>query len=198
MRKDTISNKVVSRHVADARLYAHGWPKPPHDEAIYRVGRLPFGESWIDELSSRELDLGKEHSDREGSLQRIVRGKPFPDATRDAIEVARAVMRYQIWSTQVGYVIRWLYAQGIDCHSQKTFDSAEFEKWFADKFGDYEKDATTRRHASVKKLLETMKPGRGGVQWKVFCNAVCEDCGEYFDQKTIERDVRTIQRAMGH
>ena len=185
-RKATIPSEIARSQAVS---------RPPHDEAVYPVGRLLFGESWIDELASREFDLGKEHSDREGSFQRIVRGKPFPDTTKDAIDAARAVTRYQIWSTQIDYVIRWLYAQGTDCHSQETFDSAKFEKWFADKFGDYEKNATVRRRASVSKLLLTMNPGRGGVRWKIFCDAVCKDCGEYFDQKTIERDVRMIRRA---
>ncbi|MGB9391532.1 MAG: hypothetical protein WCB70_16295, partial [Xanthobacteraceae bacterium] len=146
MRKDTISSKVA---------WSHSWPKPPHEEAVYRVGRLLFRASWIDELASEEFELGKQHSDREGSLQRIVRGKPFPNAVKDAIDAAQAAMRFQIWSTQITYVIRWLYAQGIDCHSQKTFDSAEFEKWFADKFGDYEKSAIVRRRASVNDLFKT-------------------------------------------
>jgi hypothetical protein len=187
MRKDTISRKVA---------WSKAVSRQPHDEAVYRVGRLLFGETWIDELSSAEFDLGKKHSDREGSLQRIVRGEPFPNTmAKEAIAAARAATRFQIWSTQIVYVTRWLYAQKIDCHSQKAFDSDKFEKWFADAFGDYEKNATVRRRASVKKLYLIMKPGRGGVRWKEFCNAVCKDCGEYFDQKTIERDVQMLRRA---
>jgi hypothetical protein len=174
----------------------------PPEEAVYRTGRLLFRESWIDELSSAEFDLGKQHSDREGSFQRIVRGKPFPDRTKDAIAAARAATRFKIYSAQFAEVQRWLYDQGIDCRPQK-FDSVKFKKWFADKFGDYENTRQARRLESVRNLLKTMTPPGGnpletmnppgGVRWKIFRDAVCKDCGEDFDQKTIENDVRAIR-----
>jgi hypothetical protein len=170
-------------------------PLPPHDEAVHRVGRLLFGEGWIDELSPTEFALGKLHADREGRLQRLVRGEPFPDDAKDAIAAARATARFRSWSAQFSEVRRWLYDQGIDCSLAETFDSNKFEEWFATKLGDYEKSATVKRQASVRKLFPTMNPGRGGTDWNTFCDAVRKDSGQHFDNKTIERDVRTIRAA---
>jgi len=170
--------------------------KPPHDEAVYRVGPLLFGEAWIDELAPDEFDLGKRHADREGSLGRIAYGKPFPDAASDAIAAARASTRYQTWSAQFGQVRRWLLSQGIDCSSAEKFDKNKFERWFSDKFGRRENTATAKRIASVHKLLRRMNPGRGGTTpWKDFCKAVSADCRQRFDDRTIKDDVRKIRSA---
>lgn len=164
------------------------------NEAYYRVGL--FEEAWIDELSTADFDLGKGYADREGSLGRIVRGKPFPDAANDATAAARAATRYQTWSAQFAQVRRWLLSQEIDCSSAKTFDAKKFENWFNEKFGRRENTATAKRLASVRRLLQTMKPGRGGTtRWDVFCDAVREDCGQDCDDKTIKRDVEKIRSA---
>jgi hypothetical protein len=170
--------------------------KQPHDEAVNRVGLLLFEEAWINELTQAEIDHGKTYADRAGSFERIVRGKPFPHEANDAIAAARAATRYQTWAAQFEQVRRWLFSQGIDCSSAKEFNSDKFEKWFAEKFGRYENTATAKRVASVRKLLQTMNPGRGGTQrWVVFCDAVRKDCRQRCDDKTIKRDVKKIRSA---
>jgi hypothetical protein len=179
--------------MAETLLYS--WPKQPHDEAIGRVGLMLFRDWWIDDLTPAELALGNLHADREGNFRRgIARGEPLPDSVKDAIAAAHAVARYNIWSAQILQVIRWLDSQGIDCSSSERFDSVRFEKWFEEKFSGYADTDRARRQASVRKLHKTMNPGaRGGCTWPVFCDAVRKDCGQDFDNRTIENDVRALR-----
>jgi hypothetical protein len=162
--------------------------KKDRDEAINRAGQSLFGESWIGELAKSEWERGRHHIDGDHS-----RGRPLPSSAKEAVRAARAALRCSISAFQYGQVFRWLESEGIDT-APAAFNRAGFERWFSKKFGSGDNTASGRRRASVRKLLKTLSPGRGGRdRWKTFCDAVRKDCDRAFDDKTIKRDVKEIR-----
>lgn len=158
--------------------------KPPHHEAVERVGRALYGELWIGELRKREWQVGKDYRAEWNAIVTL------PSSGKSATAIAKACFRSRASKEQYEQVFHWL---------QQEFQgdyASDFETWFRKKFPTAPLSSTEIRQTTVRAALASgQRPGRGGnVRWDKFCDAIRKQSGQRCDDKTIKRDVAEISR----